>query len=317
MMPLGFARGVFAQSDTGTDPTSSHNTTDNIGGAISALNSNLNQSYSPGNSTHFSAIVSHIQSAGYTLVATPRYGAIAEVLYNVSDVAGYNAMGRFKDNVFRFDNYKESGANFNNLGSSNGSPNWSSPSHLAVSTGFNTTYSQSAMDDHPFLCLAFWDGGTYKGTLTFVYHDMTSSSVHAIGGGTSGNLPAGVHRLYDLFYPSQNRNIYVHRIGPSSSTFYTGSSQGSIFSHEANFHVTHGTYSNGQFSGDDGQWGFIQNQSGAGGGSGDIGMAAHASSAYGFENKNENDTSGSAGKFYWGSASSSTNYHCFVFTKFI
>tara|TARA_B100001769_G_scaffold252820_1_gene227478 strand:+ start:2079 stop:3029 length:951 start_codon:yes stop_codon:yes gene_type:complete len=316
MMPLGFARGVFAQSDAGIDPTSSHNYTDNIGSAISALNANLNQSYSPTNSTHFSAIVSHIQSAGYTLVATPRYGAIAETLYNVADVAAYNAMGRFKDNVFRYDNYKESGAIFNNLGSSNGSPSWSSPSHLRVSGGFNTTYSQSAMDDHPFLCLAFWDGGTYKGTLTFAYHDMTSSSVHAIGGGVSGNLPAGVHRLYDLFYPSQSRNIYVHRIGPSSSGFFMGT-QSTIMSHEAQFHVTHGTHSNGVFSADDGQWGFIANQSGAGGGSGDIGMGSHQSSSYGFENKNDNDTGGTAGSFYWGSQSSSTNYHCFVFTKFV
>ena len=314
MMPLGFARSNLSHASGLGTPQSSHNYNDDIGGNLSSLLANLNQSYSPGNSSHFTSITNHIRSQGYTLIAVPIYGSLAENMSNIDNIYNYTAGGRFLSNVYRFDNYKESGANFGNVGSSYDNTHWTEPSHLRVSTGFSTHYSQAAMDGHPFLCLAFWNGASFKGIITLVYRSIGTTTTHAIGGGAAGNLPAGVHRLYDLYYPDQNRDVYAHVLTPSSSNFYMGSSQSIRFSHEANFSATHGTNSASVFSQDDGQWGFQVNVTNSGGGASDIGMSG--TEAYGFNNKNGGDTN--ANTFFWGDGgSTSTNYYCFVFTRFV
>ena len=324
MMPLNFARGVSSvASAPGGAGSQAQQFTDfgatvNISGIGSMTLEAAYNAYPPTiDSTNFGRVYDAITDLGYTVIATPKYGAQFESMGGGSNLFSLNTGGYFKDNVFRFDNYQNSGASYGNHGNSNGAPNWNTPTHLRTLTGYSSTHGQSAFDDHPFLVMSFWSNNTYYGSLTMAFTDYSTSTQTTIQGPSndSTSLPVGTTRLYDLFYPNQNRNIVVHqRDAGGSNTFHT-SAQSLRVSNAMNPSSTHGTHATNKFSHDDGIWGFISGVNQAGGNSGDSFMSSHTSSSYGFGVFDGGD---STPTFYWGNQyTSHTNYMAFIYTRFV
>ena len=327
MMPLNFARGVSSVASvpggigphTQATQFTDYGATVNISGVGSMSLEAAFGAYAPtSNTTNFGRVYSAIVDLGYTVIATPNYGMSFESMGSGSNLFNLNTGGYFKDNVFRFDNYQNSGANYNNHGNSNGAPNWNAPMHLRTLTSYSSTFGHSAFDGHPFLCMSFWSNHTYYGSLTMAFTDYSTSSQVTIQGPSNDttSLPVGTTRLYDLFYPNQNRTIVVHQRNANSGNSFHTTSQSLRVSNAMSPSVEHGTHSTSAFSADDGIWGFISGVNQAGGNSGDSFMSNHTSSSYGFANENSGDTS--ADKFYWGNQyTSHTNYIAFIYTRFV
>ena len=327
MMPLNFARGVSSVASVpgGVGPhTQAQQFTDytdtvNVSGIGSMTLEAAFNAYPPtNNSTNFGRVYNAITDLGYTVIATPKYGMSFEAMSGGSNLANLNTGGYFKDNVFRFDNYQNSGATFGNQGNSNGAPNWNTPMHLRTLTSYSSVHGQSAFDGHPFLCMSFWSQGTYYGSLTMAFTDYSTSTQVTIQGPSndSTSLPVGTTRLYDLFYPNQNRTIVVHQRNANSGNSFHTSAQSLRVSNAMSPSSEHGTHSTSAFSADDGIWGFISGVNQAGGNSGDSFMSNHTSSSYGFANENTGDVNST--NFYWGNQyTSHSNYLAFIYTRFV
>ena len=327
MMPLNFARGVSSVASvpggigphTQATQFTDYTDTVNVSGVGSMTLEAAFNAYPPtSNTTNFGIVYSAIVDLGYTVVATPKYGMAFESMGGGSNLFNLNTGGYFKDNVFRFDNYQNSGANYGNHGNSNGAPNWNAPMHLRTLTSYSSVHGQSAFDGHPFLCMSFWSNNTYYGSLTMEFTDYSTSSQVTIQGPSNDttSLPVGTTRLYDLFYPNQNRNIVVHRRDAGGSNTFHTSAQSLIFSNAMNPSPEHGTNLTTKFTHDDGVWGFISGVNQAGGNSGDSFMSNHTSSSYGFPNENTGDASST--NFYWGTQyTSHSNYMAFIYTRFV
>ena len=326
MMPLNFARGVSSVASVpgGVGPhTQTQQFTDfgasvNVSGIGSMTLEAAYNAYAPTiDSTNFGRVYNAITDLGYTVLATPKYGQQFEQMSATSDLSSQPGGGYFKDNVFRFDNYQNSGASYGNHGSSYGAPNWNAPMHLRTLQNYSSTFGQSAFDDHPFLVMSFWSNNTYYGSLTMAFTDYSTSTQTTIQGPSndSTSLPVGTTRLYDLYYPNQNRNIVVHRRDANGTNTFHTSAQSLRVSNAMNPSSTHGAHATNKFSDDDGIWGFISGVNQAGGNSGDSFMAANASSSYGFGVFDGGD---STPTFWWGQQyNSQTNYMAFVYTRFV
>tara|TARA_B100000424_G_scaffold105025_2_gene79123 strand:+ start:847 stop:1830 length:984 start_codon:yes stop_codon:yes gene_type:complete len=327
MMPLNFARGVSSVASVpgGTGPHTQatqfvdYGATVNISGVGAMSLEAAFGAYAPtSNTTNFGRVYSAIVDLGYTVLATPKYGMSFEDMPGGSNLFNLNTGGYFKDNVFRFDNYQNSGASYGNHGNSNGAPNWNAPMHLRTLTSYSSTFGHSSFDGHPFLCMSFWSNNTYYGSLTMAFTGYSTGSQVTIQGpsGDGTLLPVGTTRLYDLWYPNQSRSIVVHRREPNSTNNFHTSAQSLLFSSNMQPDAEHGTRSTSKFSQDDGLWGFINGVNAAGGNSGDSFMSNHTSTSYGFANENSGDTS--ATNFYWGQQySGHSNYMAFIYTRFV
>tara|TARA_X000001036_G_scaffold20448_2_gene17153 strand:- start:2266 stop:3249 length:984 start_codon:yes stop_codon:yes gene_type:complete len=327
MMPLGFGRATFAHpSQTGTTPQATQfvdfNAPISVAGASTTLENSF-ASYPPTiSSTNFGYVYNAITGLGYTILATPIYGAFTESLVNTSSLENLPNGGYFNQNVFRWDNYYNSGASFANHGTPYGNDNWNAPSHLTTLSNYSTTFGSANgqhMDGHPYLVMSFWSNNTYFGSLTMAFIDYTTGTQTTLHGPSNSSAlqPIGATRLYDLWYPNQNRNIVVHQRNSNSGNIFHNSTQSYRFSNAMSPSNEHGTNTNTKFSADDGTWGFITGVSQAGGNSGDAFMSNNTGQSYGFNNENDGDTGGTAGSFYWGAQYSSTNYMAFIYTRFV
>ena len=324
MMPLNFARGVASVVPGGVGPhTQASQFVDYAASVVvnsgdTTLESAFATYVPTVSSTNFGHVYGAITDLGYTVLATPKYGAQFESMPGSANLSNLPNGGYFKDNVFRFDNYQNSGATYGNHGVSNGAPNWNAPMHLRTLSNYSSTHGQGAFDGHPFLCMSFWSSNTYYGSLTMAFKNYTTSTQVTIKGPSSDTtlLPAGTTRLYDLFNPTADRSIAVHqRDANGSNTFHTSAQSLRVSS---NFlpSAEHGTNTTSKFSNDDGIWGFISGVNGAGGDGGDSHMTSHTSSSFGFGNINANDDS--QDKFYWGAQySNHNNYFAFIYTRFV
>ena len=174
MMPLNFARGVASVVPGGVGPhTQASQFVDYaasvvVNSASTTLETAFNSYVPTVNSTNFGHVYGAITDLGYTVLATPKYGAQFESMPGSANLSNLPNGGYFKDNVFRFDNYQNSGATYGNHGVSNGAPNWNAPMHLRTLSNYSSTHGQSAFDGHPFLCMSFWSSNTYYGSLLFI-----------------------------------------------------------------------------------------------------------------------------------------------------
>ena len=191
MMPLNFARGVSSVASvpggigphTQATQFTDYSATVSVSGIGSMTLEAAFNSYAPtSNTTNFERVYNAITDLGYTVLATPKYSMSFESMSGGSNLYNLNTGGYFKDNVFRFDNYQNSGATYGNHGVSNGAPNWNAPMHLRTLTGYSSTHGQSAFDGHPFLVMSFWSNHTYYGSLTMAFTDYSTSSQVTIQG---------------------------------------------------------------------------------------------------------------------------------------
>ena len=324
MMPLNFARGVSSVVPGGIGPHTQASQFVDYGASVvvdggdTTLEAAFNAYVPTSSSANFVNVYGAITDLGYTILATPKYGQQFESMPGTANLSNLPNGGYFKDNVFRFDNYQNSGGTYGNHGVSNGAPNWNAPMHLRTLSNYSSTHGQSAFDGHPFLCMSFWSSGTYYGSLTMAFTDYSTSSQVTIQGPSndSTSLPVGTTRLYDLFYPNQNRSIVVHRRDANSGDTFHTSAQSLRVSNAMSPSVEHGTNATNKFSADDGIWGFISGVNQAGGNSGDSQMPNHTGASFGFGNINGNDDS--QDKFYWGAQySNHNNYFAIIYTRFV
>ena len=115
-----------------------------IGGELATIESTLS-SYSE--STAVGTVVSAIEGMGYTVLAIPRYGALAEQMSGVTGTLT-------TDGRFRYDLWD------------------STTNYMDLSGGFST----SALNGYPYLCYAGFDNGAFQGTAVMMYRDYTSST---------------------------------------------------------------------------------------------------------------------------------------------
>lgn len=114
-----------------------------IGGQLATIESTLS-SYTE--LTTESTVINAIEAMGYTVIATPRYGALAESMTGASGTL--NTSGRFSIDAF------------------------DGTSSMELSNGFAT----SALNGYPYLCYAGFNAGAFQGTAVMLYRDYTSST---------------------------------------------------------------------------------------------------------------------------------------------
>lgn len=109
-----------------------------IGSDIANINNEIS---SFTESTNVSTVVSAIENLGYTVIAVPTYGAVAESMSGVNSTI--NTAGRFRFDIF--DEVNE----------------------LEVSNGF----TNNTLNGFPYICMAGFDNNQFYGTIAMMYSD--------------------------------------------------------------------------------------------------------------------------------------------------
>ena len=100
--------------------------------------------------TSVSTIKSLIEGKGYDLIATPKYGNLAEGLTGTTNIT---SLGKFDTNKF--------------------TSSTSSSNYLKKSTGF----SNNLLNDRPFMIIALFDSNGLKGFICMIFRSRTSALV--------------------------------------------------------------------------------------------------------------------------------------------
>ena len=172
------------------------------------------------------------------------------------------------------------------------------------------TEGLEVIDGKKWMAMAQFDGSAFDGILLWIF---TGDSVNSSGTVSSGGR--SVTNVKDIFSPygssSNYHHIYPIAISSTGSvdSNTTSGDSGWNFSNGSGANSAKGYYSNSQFSGDDGQWGFLIPGFTDGNGGGTI----FQNDGYGMGNQNGGDTSQSYS--YWdGALDNNTDYLGFVFS---
>jgi len=163
--------------------------------------------------------------------------------------------------------------------------------------------SLSAIDGNKWMAMAQFDGTNFDGILVWIF---TGDQVSNTGTITSGTR--SVTNVRDIFYPvgssSNYHHIYPIAIDPSGTVTSntTSGASGWNFSNGSNAVSTIGYNSNGNMSGDDGQWGFVMPGYTDGNGAGSI--FSTSPPGYGMGNQNSGDSNTNC---YWNGTNAGSN----------
>ena len=170
---------------------------------------------------------------------------------------------------------------------------------------FKPLSGSGTLDGLPWMSMAFWDGTSFRGILVWAWTGNTCDGSLQTTGTRAVTDPASV------FSPTtgdgsyrQFRAVVINSAGQQT---VTGTVSGYQFSSAQN-PTANGYYTTGQFSQDDGVWGFTP----GGAVDGDTPGASLGSGSYGFNNYNGSEP---IFEYYWGgTAQASSNFVGVVFS---
>ena len=168
--------------------------------------------------TSFTNIKSTIENAGYKLIATPKYGNIAERLGGENNIT---SLGKF--NITEFD----------------------SGSVLQNSTGFNNII----LNDHPFMVLALFDENGLVGIASMLFKDNITQTLKGFFFPGKGQNDG--HNLYTYVLNADGTEIF-----DTTGTTKWNFANDQFNKRNANITGSNGYYLTSRFSFDDGVWGF-------------------------------------------------------------